>query len=271
MSSDFDPSSSEQSADTVIYVGGGADDSETDGEHPPLDLPVATVSACKGKESSLRKTTKYGQANGNSERQTAKPKDASENVVLMETWIDGPLMNDPLDSPFIGTDYENNYRKCMVRDWLENQSTTLEPKLDPRDTVNDNSNETLFNKNYYNNINTKNTNNNFPLEIHNGALQRTNTMSNVSVDPPAANGEENTYVNVQKHVCVHGKVSSARDVKYQKGSQRGSANEMNGDFICSNLSHRSLLGDADGGISPQYNELEEKHATGYLMSGTIYL
>ncbi|XP_049835163.1 uncharacterized protein LOC126278929, partial [Schistocerca gregaria] len=37
-SSDVDPSSSEQSADTVIYVGPAADDA-TDGEHPPVYLP----------------------------------------------------------------------------------------------------------------------------------------------------------------------------------------------------------------------------------------
>ncbi|KAG8240457.1 hypothetical protein J437_LFUL007390 [Ladona fulva] len=37
-SSDVDPSSSEQSADTVIYVGPSADDA-TDGEHPPVYLP----------------------------------------------------------------------------------------------------------------------------------------------------------------------------------------------------------------------------------------
>ncbi|XP_065221897.1 kinesin-like protein CG14535 [Planococcus citri] len=35
-SSDFDPSSSEQSADTVIYVGPS---DETDGEHPPVHIP----------------------------------------------------------------------------------------------------------------------------------------------------------------------------------------------------------------------------------------
>lgn len=35
-SSDFDPSSSEQSADTVIYVGPSE---ETDGEHPPVCIP----------------------------------------------------------------------------------------------------------------------------------------------------------------------------------------------------------------------------------------
>lgn len=35
-SSDFDPSSSEQSADTVIYVGPSE---ETDGEHPPVHIP----------------------------------------------------------------------------------------------------------------------------------------------------------------------------------------------------------------------------------------
>lgn len=37
-SSDVDPSSSEQSADTVIYVG-PADDTATDGEHPPVYIP----------------------------------------------------------------------------------------------------------------------------------------------------------------------------------------------------------------------------------------
>lgn len=37
-SSDFDPSSSEQSADTVIYVG-PTDDTATDGEHPPVYIP----------------------------------------------------------------------------------------------------------------------------------------------------------------------------------------------------------------------------------------
>jgi kinesin family protein 26 len=35
-SSDVDPSSSEQSADTVIYVG---PTEETDGEHPPVYIP----------------------------------------------------------------------------------------------------------------------------------------------------------------------------------------------------------------------------------------
>lgn len=39
-SSDVDPSSSEQSADTVIYVGRSTD--ETDGEHPPVYLPSLT-------------------------------------------------------------------------------------------------------------------------------------------------------------------------------------------------------------------------------------
>ena len=37
-SSDLEPSSSEQSADTVIYVG-PADEAATDGEHPPVYLP----------------------------------------------------------------------------------------------------------------------------------------------------------------------------------------------------------------------------------------
>ena len=37
-SSDVDPSSSEQSADTVIYVG-PSDDAATDGEHPPVYIP----------------------------------------------------------------------------------------------------------------------------------------------------------------------------------------------------------------------------------------
>jgi hypothetical protein len=36
-SSDVDPSSSEQSADTVIYV--GPSDDQTDGEHPPVYIP----------------------------------------------------------------------------------------------------------------------------------------------------------------------------------------------------------------------------------------
>ncbi|ROT85955.1 putative kinesin-like protein, partial [Penaeus vannamei] len=38
-SSSVDPSSSEQSCDTVIYVGPGGDDA-TDGEHPPVYLPA---------------------------------------------------------------------------------------------------------------------------------------------------------------------------------------------------------------------------------------
>ena len=37
-SSDIDPSSSEQSCDTVIYLGPSLDDA-TDGEHPPVYLP----------------------------------------------------------------------------------------------------------------------------------------------------------------------------------------------------------------------------------------
>ncbi len=37
-SSDIDPSSSEQSCDTVIYLGPSIDDA-TDGEHPPVYLP----------------------------------------------------------------------------------------------------------------------------------------------------------------------------------------------------------------------------------------
>jgi kinesin family protein 26 len=37
-SSDVDPSSSEQSADTVIYIG-PSDDTATDGEHPPVYIP----------------------------------------------------------------------------------------------------------------------------------------------------------------------------------------------------------------------------------------
>jgi hypothetical protein len=37
-SSDVDPSSSEQSCDTVIYLGPSIDEA-TDGEHPPLYLP----------------------------------------------------------------------------------------------------------------------------------------------------------------------------------------------------------------------------------------
>ncbi|XP_043234867.1 uncharacterized protein LOC122388132 isoform X2 [Amphibalanus amphitrite] len=40
-SSDVDPSSSEQSADTVIYMGPGADEC-TDGEHPPVYIPSLT-------------------------------------------------------------------------------------------------------------------------------------------------------------------------------------------------------------------------------------
>ena len=37
-SSDIDPSSSEQSCDTVIYLGPSIDEA-TDGEHPPVYLP----------------------------------------------------------------------------------------------------------------------------------------------------------------------------------------------------------------------------------------
>lgn len=37
-SSDIDPSSSEQSCDTVIYLGPSLEDA-TDGEHPPIYLP----------------------------------------------------------------------------------------------------------------------------------------------------------------------------------------------------------------------------------------
>jgi len=37
-SSDVDPSSSEQSCDTVIYLGPSIDEA-TDGEHPPVYLP----------------------------------------------------------------------------------------------------------------------------------------------------------------------------------------------------------------------------------------
>ena len=37
-SSDIDPSSSEQSCDTVIYLGPSIDEA-TDGEHPPIYLP----------------------------------------------------------------------------------------------------------------------------------------------------------------------------------------------------------------------------------------
>lgn len=38
-SSDIDPSSSEQSCDTVIYLGPSIDEA-TDGEHPPVYLPA---------------------------------------------------------------------------------------------------------------------------------------------------------------------------------------------------------------------------------------
>lgn len=42
-SSDLDPSSSEQSADTVIYVGHNrSNHDETDGEHPPVYIPSLT-------------------------------------------------------------------------------------------------------------------------------------------------------------------------------------------------------------------------------------
>ena len=64
-SSDVDPSSSEQSADTVIYVG-PADDAATDGEHPPVYIPslnsgdnrCAMGKALRGSGAEIRPGTK---------------------------------------------------------------------------------------------------------------------------------------------------------------------------------------------------------------------
>lgn len=53
-SSDFDPSSSEQSADTVIYVGPSE---ETDGEHPPVCIPSLNSADNRGVLSKVLRDT----------------------------------------------------------------------------------------------------------------------------------------------------------------------------------------------------------------------
>lgn len=118
-SSDVDPSSSEQSADTVIYLGPAADDA-TDGEHPPVYLPGLgtikqrtpiprpgagkSVSAPQSAKSSPARTvtrspSKAGttsSASPSGVRKTSKSastNDAGTCNASDEHWIDGPRIS----------------------------------------------------------------------------------------------------------------------------------------------------------------------------------
>ncbi|XP_037082774.1 kinesin-like protein CG14535 [Pollicipes pollicipes] len=71
-SSDVDPSSSEQSADTVIYLGPGADEC-TDGEHPPVYIPSLT----SDNRAAMSKALKGSSAEGGKCRSPARTHSSS--------------------------------------------------------------------------------------------------------------------------------------------------------------------------------------------------
>lgn len=118
-SSDFEPSSSEQSADTVIYVGPSE---ETDGEHPPVHIPSlsAVENRChplnkllrepgqsKSTPSSPQRSTisvaaakvnkpcNYGTSSARSSpvRNAVKTAAAARRERPEERWIDGPRIS----------------------------------------------------------------------------------------------------------------------------------------------------------------------------------
>lgn len=125
-SSELDPSSSEQSADTVIYVGRVGDDSApTDGEHPPVyqrhrsppagqdtkvHVPVSTPTPAPAPPP-LRTDEMWVDG-------PRLPKAALEQSRLsagQETWVDGP------GTPLRYYGYMDSHKKNMIRDWVENQ------------------------------------------------------------------------------------------------------------------------------------------------------
>ncbi|KAK9507344.1 hypothetical protein O3M35_007220 [Rhynocoris fuscipes] len=120
-SSDVDPSSSEQSADTVIYVG---PTEETDGEHPPVYIPslnsgdnrCAMNKALRGSlvEQKLKTISKSVPASP----QKSIPDDKGSAGATAGS----PLQN--LSSTGVGGSYGfmDTHKKNMIRKWVENQS-----------------------------------------------------------------------------------------------------------------------------------------------------
>lgn len=140
----IDPSSSEQSADTVIYLGPG--DTETDGEHPPVYIhglltpststpnsPQRSISknSSRSAKSSPGRTKSKPLLNGGEEKWIDGPKIPksklveARNIVLhkdrsgqKETWVDGPN-----GYGYSMMDYS---KRNMIRRWVENQSVQVQ-------------------------------------------------------------------------------------------------------------------------------------------------
>lgn len=196
-----DPSSSDLSADTVIYVGPCE---ETDGEHPPVYLPslssgdnrcvmskalrgsgvegpktspmktlasknspslpvqnspkrqpVPKIKASQSPQASPKKqplavskssnipTPKNSPMKRNPQEQwidgprISKTRVAEARHLLREinhvkqneTWIDGPSAQPTATSVPAGYGFMDNHKKCMIRQWVENQSSQLYPQI----------------------------------------------------------------------------------------------------------------------------------------------
>ncbi|XP_039285338.1 kinesin-like protein CG14535 [Nilaparvata lugens] len=128
-----DPSSSEQSADTVIYVGPGGE-TETDGEHPPIYMsrllppgsPQRSISknSSRSTKSSPCKSKSKPLLDGGEEQWVDGPKISKSRLVEArnqllqkdkrghkEMWVDGPASH--------VMDFS---KRSMIRKWVENQT-----------------------------------------------------------------------------------------------------------------------------------------------------
>ena len=163
-STSADPSSSEQSCDTVIYV--GPVDDATDGEHPPVYLPslnsgdnrCAMSKALRGSivdrqpgKSPLHQAKKDSGSSSSPSRspQIARkaPKTEAPSKPAEEQWVDGPRFHKSrisqarlqvgrhqretwVDGPTVaptssGYGYMDNHKQGMIRQWVETQSAQV--------------------------------------------------------------------------------------------------------------------------------------------------
>ncbi|CAH1406776.1 unnamed protein product [Nezara viridula] len=158
-SSDVDPSSSEQSADTVIYVGPSE---ETDGEHPPVYIPslnsgdnrCAMNKALRGSlvEQKLKSASRSVPASPQrsipeekASRKIPKPvstRSSPARKAPEEQWVDGPKILKSrvsearnihrgrekretwVDGPK-GYGFMDTHKKNMIRQWVENQTAIV--------------------------------------------------------------------------------------------------------------------------------------------------
>ncbi|RZF36764.1 hypothetical protein LSTR_LSTR005077 [Laodelphax striatellus] len=138
-----DPSSSEQSADTVIYVGPG--ETETDGEHPPIYMsrllpgsPQRSISknSSRSTKSSPCKSKSKPLLDGGEEQWVDGPKISKSRLVearnqllakdkrggQKEMWVDGPASN-----------LMDFSKRSMIRKWVENQTMQTQSRRRDKD------------------------------------------------------------------------------------------------------------------------------------------